>query len=61
MIADLTRAGLDVRQLLVEFHHRFDGLGPGLTRRAIRQLNERGFRSFYTSANGEEYAFIRVR
>lgn len=60
VIEDLAAQRIPVDQLLVEFHHRFDGLGPDHTRKAVARLNEAGFRSFYVTANGEEYSFVRV-
>jgi FkbM family methyltransferase len=59
VIDDLLASRIPIGQLLVEFHHRFEGIGPDRTRRAVRALNEAGFRSFHVSAIGEEYSFIR--
>jgi FkbM family methyltransferase len=58
VIDDLTASHVRVGQLLVEFHHRFDEIDPESTQRAVRQLNEAGFESYYVSPNGEEYSFI---
>lgn len=60
VIDDLIDSGADVRQLLVEFHHRFPQIGAGRTREAIRRLNEHGYRIFHVSSRGEEYAFLRL-
>jgi FkbM family methyltransferase len=60
VIDDLVAARIPIGQLLVEFHHRFDGLHPECTRRAVRALNDAGFRSFHVSPNGEEYSFVRI-
>jgi hypothetical protein len=59
VIDDLVASQIPIGQLLVEFHYRFEGIGPDRTRRAVRALNEAGFRSFHVSAIGEEYSFIR--
>tara|TARA_B110000008_G_scaffold36588_1_gene33048 strand:- start:17995 stop:18702 length:708 start_codon:yes stop_codon:yes gene_type:complete len=45
--------------ILVEFHHRFDGFGVGLTRAAIEKLKLFGYNIFYVSPNGEEFGFIQ--
>lgn len=49
-----------IKQILVEFHHRFPEVGVEMTQKAIDQLNKHGFRLFWVSANGENYAFIHV-
>lgn len=61
VIDDLVRSDLEVRQLLVEFHHRFEGVGRARTARAVRQLKEAGYRIFSISPSGREYAFIRTQ
>jgi FkbM family methyltransferase len=58
VIDEILERRLPVRQILVEFHHRFHGLGVDRTRRAIQGLNAAGYRIFFTSASGEEYGFI---
>ncbi len=52
----------DIRpvQLLVEFHHRFDEVGPAETRRAADTLRELGYALVHTSPNGEETTFVRM-
>ncbi|NNE35221.1 MAG: FkbM family methyltransferase [Rhodothermales bacterium] len=59
VIADLVASNVDVRQLLVEFHHRLPSCSLDQTRTALRRLQEAGFRIFDVSANGEEYGLIR--
>lgn len=58
VIADLIGSRVEVRQLLVEFHHRWRDLGVEKTRKAITTLNEAGFRIFYVSPEGLEYSFL---
>ena len=60
MIEDMAASGVDVRQVLVEFHHRMGGFEPAMTRRAVEQLESLGLRCFYTSPNGTEYSFVKV-
>jgi FkbM family methyltransferase len=52
----------DIRpvQLLIEFHHRFDGVGPAETRRAANTLRDLGYALVHVSPNGEETTFVRV-
>lgn len=60
VIDDLIASGVTVDQLLVEFHHRFENVGIPKTKRAIKALNQHGFKIFYVSPNYEEYSFIRA-
>ena len=58
-LADLIASEIDVRQILVEFHHRFKSVGLQQTADAVELLRRSGFKTFYVSPNGEEYSFIR--
>ena len=60
VLADLIHEGLEVPQLLVEFHHRFASVGIEKTREALNTLNRNGYKIFSVSPTGEEYSFIRV-
>ena len=60
VLQDILNDGLEVRQILVEFHHRFAGVGISRTRRAVNALNAADYRIFSASDSGEEYSFIRA-
>jgi FkbM family methyltransferase len=45
-------------QLLVEFHHRFLGIGKQRTAASIAMLNELGYKIFALSETGREVGFI---
>jgi FkbM family methyltransferase len=45
-------------QLLVEFHHRFPGIGPAKTVAAVDALRRIGYRLFAVSETGRELSFI---
>ena len=60
VIEDLLQERLDVRQLLVEFHHRFEAVDVRQTKDAIATLGRGGYQIFHVAPSGEEYAFIRV-
>ena len=61
VIPDILDSGeIRVNQILIEFHHRFPGVGVEKTQKAIDQLNNHGYQLFWVTANGEVYAFIRV-
>ncbi len=60
VLCDLLSCKVPVRQLLVEFHHRWRDVGLDRTKSAIQDLNRAGFRIFHVSASGEEYSFLKV-
>ena len=60
VLADLLSCGIPVKQLLVEFHHRWPQIGIEKTKQAIRALNQAGYRIFHVSAGGEEYSFLML-
>lgn len=47
------------KQLLVEFHHRFPGIGKERTRECIAKLSASGYDIFAISRTGRELSFIR--
>lgn len=58
VLDDILGQQLPVRQILVEFHHRFPSVGIDRTRQVVRRLNDAGYRIFAVSDTGEEYSFI---
>ncbi len=60
VLDDILASGLEIRQILVEFHHRFPGVGIAPTRRAVENLEAAGYRLFHVSASGEELSFLRA-
>jgi FkbM family methyltransferase len=58
-LEDILGSGLSIGQILVEWHHRFPGIGEKRTWRAIRLLRKKGYRLFHISRNQEEHSFIR--
>jgi len=63
VIEDLIRERVDVRQLLVEFHHlhpEIGGMSFQRTKEAIHRLNRAGFRIFHVTPRGEEYSFMKT-
>jgi FkbM family methyltransferase len=57
VLADMLAQSIRVKQLLVEFHHRWPHIGVEKTKQAIRALNVAGYRIFAVSPSGEEYSF----
>lgn len=58
VIPDILEAGVKVRQLLVEFHHRFSNVGNHRTAEAVDLLLAHGYRIAHISPSGREYAFL---
>lgn len=58
VIKDMDLAGIRPTQVLVEFHHRFPGVGLRKTKDAVNRLCEIGYGLFSVSPNGEEYSFM---
>lgn len=56
---DFLASGIAPRQLLLEFHHHFPGIGVPATERAVRLLRDRGYRIFRMSERGLEFSFVR--
>jgi len=61
VIQDLYRSKIRPEQILVEFHHRFDGIGIESTRDAIDCLKSMGYGLFSVSSSQQEFCFIRMR
>ena len=49
-----------IKQLLIEFHHRFPAVGVRKTKEAIQKLNSAGYKIFHVSPSGEEMSFINT-
>ena len=60
VVEDIIHSSIPISQILIEFHHRFDSLGIGMTRQAISRLNGAGYKIFNVSASGEEISFIKT-
>jgi len=58
VLDDIIHSGIPIQQLLVEFHHRFQAEGSGLTRKSVEKLKNAGYLLFHVSDNGEEFSFI---
>jgi FkbM family methyltransferase len=59
VIDSLLSERLPIRQILVEFHHRFLPSGVQKTKGAVEALRLAGYKIFFVSDTGEEYSFIR--
>jgi FkbM family methyltransferase len=58
ILASLRRGGALPKQLLVEFHHRFPGVGKRRTAESIANLRDLGYRISGISETGREVSFV---
>ena len=58
VINELCKSDIRPKQLLVEFHHRFPGVGIDKTKNAINLLKSIGYKLFSVSSINEEFSFI---
>ena len=59
VIKDISKSGIRPQQILVEFHHRFPGVGLTKSKEAIERLRSMGYQLFSVSSTNEEFCFIR--
>jgi FkbM family methyltransferase len=58
VLEDILNSGIQVQQILVEFHHRLKGIGTHKTRKALELLNSNGFKVFGISELNREISLI---
>jgi FkbM family methyltransferase len=58
VLMNMLNSNITPVQLLVEFHHRFSGIGIQKTAECISRLRDAGYRIFAVSATGRELSFI---
>lgn len=60
VLEGMLRSPIRPHQLLVEFHHRFPGIGKARTAAMIDRLREAGYRIFAVSETGREVSFMHT-
>jgi len=60
VIKDIASTLPDVKQIVIEFHHRIPNIGIEKTKQAIQTLNRIGYKIFDVSDTGEEISFIKI-
>lgn len=60
VIEDILNSKINIKQILIEFHHRFPNVGVEKTKKSLAQLKKAGYRIFDVSATGEEFSFIKM-
>ncbi|MFT5135907.1 MAG: FkbM family methyltransferase [Arenicella sp.] len=58
VITDLINSNIRPKQILVEFHHRFNNVGISKSKTAIKQLRSIGYRLYSISSSNEEFCFL---
>ncbi len=59
VVEDMKLNNILPAQILIEFHHRFSGVGVKKTRDCINNLRQMGYLVCFVSETGEEISFIR--
>lgn len=61
VIDNILASGVVITQILIEFHHRFDGIGISKTKELLRKMKLAGYKIAAISDSHEEYSFIKAR
>jgi len=61
VVENMIAAGIFPNQLLIEYHHRFSGVGITKTSDSIQKLREVGYALFSISETNEEYSFKLIK
>ncbi len=59
VLGDILGSGLNIPQILIEFHHYRSGVPLATTQTAVDALERAGYRAFHESASGYEFSFLR--
>lgn len=61
VLKNILKEKINIKQILVEFHHRFDSFSKKDTILAINNLNKKGYKIFNISDYGREYSFVKSK
>jgi FkbM family methyltransferase len=59
VLQQILDSGVEITQILIEFHHRFEGISKSKTKEAIALLNSKGFQIAGIAETREEFTFVR--
>jgi FkbM family methyltransferase len=59
VLTDVMKAGIPIKQVVAEFHHRLTGFGTRKTKEVIVALNARGMKMCYVCPRLEVFTFVR--
>jgi FkbM family methyltransferase len=60
VIPDIIKSNIPIKQILIEVHHRFEGIGIKKTKEIFALLNNAGYKLAAISKRKEEYTFIKL-
>jgi FkbM family methyltransferase len=60
VVQDIIKSDIEIKQLLIEIHHRFEYLDVSMTKKMVEDLNKIGYKIFAISPLGQEYSFIKM-
>ena len=58
VLKNILQENINIKQILVEFHHFFDDFSGKDTENMVSEMNNRGYKIFYISSSGYEYSFL---
>jgi len=61
VIPEILRTKMDIKQILVEFHHRFSGFTKRDTEKVVSKLRKAGYKLYHISSSSQEYSFINSK
>ncbi len=59
IIDDILNIDIEIKQILIEFHHRFPNIGIEKTKEVIKKMNENNYKIIAVSEREEEFTFIK--
>lgn len=59
VLPGILKSGIEIGQILVEFHHRIVKNGKYLTQQAIKLLKDHNYEIFAVSESSDEVSFIK--
>ena len=61
VIDNILSSGVNIKQLAVELHHRFEQTGINKTKDLLAKLNKYGYKIVAISGTREEYTFVKLK
>lgn len=59
VLNDILASNIEINQILIEFHHRFPGIGKERTIQAVKKLSSSNYKLIAISGQKEEYTFLK--
>lgn len=59
VVKNILDENIEIKQILVEVHHRFSEYQVKSTKELVSRLKEKKYKMFYVSPSGEEFSFIK--